>query len=313
MHPERGAITVPHFTDSFTFNGVSYPYEMVGTNPKSDGSTTVVPSEIVPLKFVFSNGKSLSGASVLSQTLASPIFQSAKFLSGTTQYGDAIQRAMFWNFTANSDYHTLLGAPTVLPEITIPVPANQGVYLEAGEPLGPHIHTVAPTGVVEVQWFAHIYEKTMSDRVMLSLKPFPSGCCGEGFHSIASARSGNGRQKVRTGIFAAYGDPALFAVDPFGEAFGENVSILSHEVAEWLSDPFGTNIVPSWSSPLAPQYGCAPLLETGDPLLGVDFQSNGYSLQDEAFLSWFAHQSPSIGIKGRYTYLGTFPSASTLC
>jgi hypothetical protein len=45
----------------------------------------------------------------------------------------------------------------------------------------------------------------------------------------------------------------------------------------------------------------------------VAFQMNGYQLQDEAFLSWFAHQTPSIGIKGQYTYLGTFGEPPPLC
>ena len=35
--------------------------------------------------------------------------------------------------------------------------------------------------------------------------------------------------------------------------------------------------------------------------------------QDEAFFSWFARQKPSIGIKGRYSYLGTFTGLSKVC
>jgi hypothetical protein len=38
-----------------------------------------------------------------------------------------------------------------------------------------------------------------------------------------------------------------------------------------------------------------------------------YHLQDAAFFSWFARQSPSLGYQGRYTYLGTFASYSTPC
>jgi hypothetical protein len=40
---------------------------------------------------------------------------------------------------------------------------------------------------------------------------------------------------------------------------------------------------------------------------------NGYHPQDEAFLSWFAHQQPSIGYHGLYTYLGTFGSPAPTC
>jgi hypothetical protein len=320
--PTGGPITIPWFRDSFTYGGVSYPYWMVGTNPATDASTTVVPAEIVPLRFVFSNGKALSGENVLNRTLASPIFQNTKFLSGTTQYGDAMERAEFWAYTAHSGHHVLLGPPTVLPEVTITVPSTQGVYLDTGDPIGHHSHTAAPTGVVDVQWLYNVTDQIiqqldapqtlpilLTDNVVGGDKPLPTECCLFGFHSVTAARNGNGNQEVRTSIVAAYGDPYVFANDP---TFGD-VATLSHEVSEWLSDPFLSNIVPSWSSPLAPQYGCSSYLETGDPLVGVQFEQDGYHLQDEAFLSWFAHQTPSIGIRGRYTYLGTFTTPSPLC
>ena len=34
---------------------------------------------------------------------------------------------------------------------------------------------------------------------------------------------------------------------------------------------------------------------------------------DEAFFSWFAHESPSRGFGGRYTYLKTFTSPAPGC
>ena len=99
--------------------------------------------------------------------------------------------------------------------------------------------------------------------------------------------------------------------------FGEDVSALSHELSEWLNDPpFTNNKVPSWMVPSQPQYGCSNALETGDPLVGVVFTVHGFSnshLQDEAFFSWFARQSPSIAINGLYTYLGTFKTYSPHC
>jgi hypothetical protein len=93
-------------------------------------------------------------------------------------------------------------------------------------------------------------------------------------------------------------------------------SRLSHEVSEWLHDPFISNTVPPWESPLPLSsgfYGCSSLLETGDAVSDAAFEVNGYQLQDEAFLSWFAHQAPSIGIGGQYSYLGTFTQPSPLC
>jgi len=45
----------------------------------------------------------------------------------------------------------------------------------------------------------------------------------------------------------------------------------------------------------------------------VSFTLEGYSLQDEAFLSWFAHTVPSYGIHGLYSYLGTFTEPADTC
>jgi hypothetical protein len=87
-------------------------------------------------------------------------------------------------------------------------------------------------------------------------------------------------------------------------------------VAEWFNDPFNSNVVPNWTSPLAPRYGCDNTLEVGDPLVKVVFTVTGFSgyhLQDEAFFSWFARQSPTIALNGLYTYLGTFKTLSKLC
>jgi hypothetical protein len=60
-------------------------------------------------------------------------------------------------------------------------------------------------------------------------------------------------------------------------------------------------------------YGCSSLLETGDAASDADLTVGGYQLQDEAFLSWFARQVPSLGINGQYSFTGTFTQPSPLC
>ena len=117
-------------------------------------------------------------------------------------------------------------------------------------------------------------------------------------------------------IFAGEG---LFTFVGLGQNVGADVDVLSHEVNEWLNDPFLVNIVPDWSysvPPLIPS-ACSDLLEPGDPLELVNFPEplNGftYHLQDAALFSYFTRQSPSIGYQGRYTFLGTLPSYSTPC
>jgi len=119
--------TVPHWTSSFTYKGVTYPYTMVGTNPASSNSTTTVDVAIIPFDFVFADGVVLSGTSKVGNVLGSPNFQNATYTSGTTQYGDAVQRAEFWPFVsgASSNWHTLIDStPTVYPTQVIQVPQN---------------------------------------------------------------------------------------------------------------------------------------------------------------------------------------------
>ena len=39
---------------------------------------------------------------------------------------------------------------------------------------------------------------------------------------------------------------------------------MSHEISEWMNNPFGGNAVPAWQVPNS--TGCQSNLETGDPL-----------------------------------------------
>jgi hypothetical protein len=111
---------------------------------------------------------------------------------------------------------------------------------------------------------------------------------------------------VATGDMTQYGD-------------GTDAQFLGHEVTEWINDPFDDNRTPPWFfsvPPIAPA-ACGRSLEVGDLLELAQFSvvSGGttYNLQDEAFLSWFARQSPSIGYAGRYSFLGTFGTYSQPC
>src|SRR5512142_2715481 len=101
----RTANTIPHWTSSFTTDGVVYPYTMVGTNPATSAATTVVPTVIIPFKFVLPDGSVLDGTSKVDNVLASPNFNNYAYTSGNTQFGDAVQRAEFWASVANTNYH----------------------------------------------------------------------------------------------------------------------------------------------------------------------------------------------------------------
>src|SRR4051812_35125025 len=54
--PTSSTRTVPYFSDTFNYSGTSYPYMMVGANPRLSRGTTTVRAVIVPLRFVFADG-----------------------------------------------------------------------------------------------------------------------------------------------------------------------------------------------------------------------------------------------------------------
>ncbi|HEY1271848.1 MAG TPA: hypothetical protein VGF08_07675, partial [Terriglobales bacterium] len=83
-----------------------------------------------------------------------------------------------------------------------------------------------------------------------------------------------------------------------------------HEVAEWFSDPLLSNRVPSWAQP-GSETCSSRLLEVGDPIQGLPnlafrvlMNGREYHPQDVALFSWFARQTPSLGLNGRYSYRG---------
>jgi hypothetical protein len=309
---QANAGTVQNWTGSFTSSGTNYTFTMVGTDPSQGSVSTVVPVQIIPLIFQFSDGTVLdptqpacgtARSSVDSVTL-SPIFQSSTFAPGgtnvgNTQYVDAFQRANFWNFVSSTapDYHVLLGTPQVMPAVTLSVPSTFG-------------HTVAgpcaKIGEVSLAYFQLQLRKLTSAvpstslPLLLTYNTFftQGGCCILGFHT-AQGRAPN----QLTISVAAYSDPGIFSV-PI-----QDIHALSHEIGEWMDDPFVNNTVPGWTGG---QVGgaCDTLLEVGDPVTGIAFQvtMNGqtYNPEDLVFLPWFEKAVPSSSVNGWYTFLNTY-------
>ena len=317
-----GVATIPFWKSSFTSGGVTYPFQMVGTDPRAGSATTVVPVNLVPIKFVFSNGAVLDGTSKVRRTEDSPIFHPYQFTDngtnvGYTQYNDAIQRAEFWNYvsTVSPNYHVKLGQPTVWPTITINVPHNWGeeVVTTTNVRLG-----LIDAGGVGKQLNALIDQYHYDPTQFLLFGTYNivlyigyqnyNNCCIIGYHTARHVKTSTGGKGILTYAFASYVDPGIFTASGI-----QDIHPLSHEMAEWMNDPFVDNPAPNWYSPIAPQYGCSNILEVGDPLVGVAINVGVWHPQDEAFFSWFARQSPSLGVNGQYTYLGTFSTYSPSC
>jgi hypothetical protein len=335
---------IPYWTGQFSYLGKTYFYRMVGTDPSVGPATTQVPVIIIPIRFRFpvidaggtqtgtatTNDPSTplacapssnNGNSITTLILNSPLFISYPFSSGTTQYVDAYQRSNFWSKIATpqpQEYHVLLGGVTIAPPQTVDVPdTNSGTYTQQNCGISAYINK---------GWFDPVAKSLISNQGLgsdvlplfvaynaLYYVPF-QGTLG-GWHG------GSSSQGQIPYVVAAYVDnPSYFGIT---NAYFQDVYFLSHELAEWLADPFvddpsptfvsGSQVynqVPKWKP------GCDDHLEVGDPVNGAGFTAtlNGfnYHLTDLAFLSWFSQESPSSAQGSQYTLLGG-PGPAAIC
>jgi hypothetical protein len=328
---QQQATGLVFFTANYNSLGTSrqLPFNIVGTNPANGAATTTIPTVIVPIKVVYqtAGGLFLDGTNVVPAVQNSPIFLTADYAGGgtdlgVTQFGDALQRGEFWQLPGFSqNYHVLLGMPTIAPTVTVTVAnSTQGnLYrLRSGGLLGvvtssffdAQLNTLLPS------YTANMLPIFLTDNVYEGFDGTIGTCCILGYHNS----QGPPATTAKTWIYAAYTEPGTFVSDVILD-----VQPLSHEVAEWLNDPFVgafafgfLNIIPP---AILPGQGGACIInfETGDPLEAppaVFTQvTNGttYHLQDEVFLPWYLHTTPSFSVNGWYTLQNTFATFSSLC
>ena len=226
----------------------------------------------------------------------SPIFNNFPFVEGTTnvgttQYIDAFQRANFWQSVGSvtPNYHTLLSPVTTKTLQTIVVPPSAGVTV------GPFCGT-QKIGEVDIN-FVDAQLQALITKLKIPATSLPlfinydvfetnGGCCILGYHSATVTN--------QTYAIATYNDAGLFS-KPI-----QDIHALSHELGEWMDDPFGNNIVPTWGN-IGQASGCQTNLEVGDPVTGTAFTAtlNGFTYhpEDLVFFSWFARHTPSIACK----------------
>ncbi|HVO82449.1 MAG TPA: hypothetical protein VMT28_17095 [Terriglobales bacterium] len=278
---------------AYTHKGQKFPFTMVGPDPRTNNSTTTIPVFIIPVIMVYgaSNGNmtfdptqsSNFGSMSASQVLtSSPLFASAvDFVQGgvdlgQTQYIDAYQRGNFWKVVKpNSNYHVVLGTPTILPTQSITVSASQGSVIT--NPFLPG-HKV---GTMDIFAFDAKLQGFLSQFPQITPDTFPifinydvylteGGCCIGGYHSA------NGNQPA--GQTYAY----TSLVDQGSGVFSQDTAAASHEIGEWMDDPFVDNRVPCTDN---------SIMENGDPLVLDDhaFPVGGftYHLQDLVFIDYF--------------------------
>lgn len=310
-----GIQSVPTWSGAFAYQGQVYNYTMVGGAPQSGGVTKIHPV-IIPISMEFqyyydNHGKPLVLTPDVDLVTGSPNFQDSSYDSGYTQFGDAVQRAEFWSIQGDN-WHTLLEKPSVRKAITVLVPygfANitllpNGTYLAKVDArvFDAQLDLIRELVPIKNNELPILLTKNVVEYEFGSL----SNCCVIGYHGSEEKLGTTIGDAVQTYAWASFLDEGLFS------GFLD-VTALSHEISEWMNDPFVNNSTPFWNFPAG--TNCQGNLETGDPIevlpdptYPVTLNGFTYHPQTEALFQWFARVTPSDAINGAYS----FPDTSKL-
>jgi hypothetical protein len=275
--------------------------------------TAAISNTITPIAFRFGTTVKAPSRAVLGAVRGSGLYKPQAFPGGRGQYGDVFMRTQFWKDLRNGAraWHVLLRTPTVTPALKLTVPVNKGGVARVAS---------GPVHLVDVAWFdskvqgavaagspAALTQFLAADVVLCGrYDPADLSSCGiGGYHSAIRGKDGG----VRTYSYQSWLSPRLFGV----KSGFYGLAPMSHELAEWLANPYLTNEVPEWTEASNPQYGCSDELEVGDPLVGKVLRVNKQVYQDEAYLSYFAREKPSRAWAGRYTWFNSFKTYSSRC
>jgi hypothetical protein len=328
-----------------------WPYTMVGRAPET-GRTTTFNAPIIPVtvELLDTNGtvRVVNGVplrqkvtpSILGATLQSPIFESFSYATGDGQFTDAMMRAQFFKRfhhghgdDDDDGWHNLL-RPTVKTTRTMQIPRGSYRFLLNADgsccfavlvDVNVFVNKLFPATlgdpaavIGQAQAAGEMTTRDISTLLFNSVYLYdgdPANCCIIGFHSYdlepGDARNGN-RERRFVMEFASWIQNGFFS-------FGfEDITALSHEIAELFNDPFVDNATPWWLS-VDPFFGfalCQNNLETGDvvevlsgnPVYAAALHGRTYHLQNEALFQWFAFESPSSAKGGAYS----FPDETTV-
>ena len=341
--------TIPFWTGAITspLDTRTYTVSMVGTDPtaatKTSTTVTYVP---ISVRVHFANGAVLDPTAPLACTSAgapdvmsaaqrfynSPLFVAAPISSngqslatGTGATGvqliNGFQRAAFWSQVKNTKYGVTLTPSTGNP-ILVDVSAPAGsATTTLGIRCGNSVKSVT-VGMIDINAFDAMVRQIVARYATPTQLPIvlthnvveTSGgqCCILGNHNAIPTTLG-----TQTYAAGAFVDSGIFnGVD--------DITIWSHELAEWMDDPFvqaavagggQDDVTPAWGH-IGQVSGCQNNLETGDPLSGSEYAValNGftYHFQDLAFIDWF-YRTPARGTGGKFSFMGGLTTTQGVC
>jgi hypothetical protein len=305
--------TIPLWNSSTTYLGINYSFEMVGVNPfiKETNQSVSVPVIVIPVRVLISRHifdptapdscapPGFTSDSAVNLVQNSPVFINNDYIVGgksigTVQYVDFFQRSEFYHevteLNGNPNLHVIFN-PTTLPVFIARVPATSSMLLTTGCKTGSYL------GGIDIDfWDGYVQGTILPALKAMGVNPTviplllvhnivwyqgnPNNCCILGYHSSFS----NG------GTFQTYANADYDDTGAFGPAIAD-IEATTHEMAELVNDPTGTNPTPSWGH-IGQQSGCQNNLEVGDALTGTTISvlmPNGFTYhpQELVFYDWF--------------------------
>ena len=294
------------------------------------GKTVAVLDPIAPLSPPVN---SIPGFNALDAVLASPIFENHKWTVGaadlgTVQWGEAVERASFWQYPG-TDFTSwqLQMSPPLLSEQTLKVsPPNwaasssvPGAYQVDDSVLRPYLDNLALSSVT-------LYPKGAPILLTYNVeKSKGTSCCARGYHAHVTDSQG---YRIPY-MWASYMDATASAPNP-------DLNPLSHEVAEFVLNPMNDNsVTPGWPSansfklPWKLPYKftkCDSSFEDGDPiedrpenlrLFTITTSVMSYHFQNVATASWLMRASPAFSAHKQYAFPnvpdGEFDGPAPVC
>jgi hypothetical protein len=318
-----------------------FRFTMAGNDPKLGGQT-LFPGEILEVSWQLLNAdgsvfKNVTFSPFEKLFLESPNFEPLDYRSGhNVEYGDAVHRAQFFHVMKN-DWHTII-IPNVVDRITIQVPFFVNVRLSNGNIIQARSYFTgtAADGSTFVLMLSPLFNfffdnsevneinlgNFRTNAMNMSLYPntflfnlnvnnpnVPGGCCVLGFHTYFANFDGTFPQHRFISQFASWISPGIF-----GGGF-QDVTALSHELAESFANPFLSNPAPNWQFPGEPPAAavCQNNLEEGDPIevladatTTVEVKERGFDFiyhpQNIPLLQWFEMGTSSSAIDGAFSF-----------
>jgi hypothetical protein len=141
----------------------------------------------------------------------------------------------------------------------------------------------------------------LTSNVFLAPQKDIKKCCVLGLHTSFDVGEMTQVKFVQTFIWASWVEQGIL-----GPGLAD-VTPMSHEISEWMNNPFGNNAVPAWQVPNS--TGCQSNLETGDPLAlmpnaGYPVVIDGFTFhpQNQVLMQWFQRGTTSDAFEGAFSF-----------